>query len=85
MSGPQFGTLPTEAEVVEAQVADAVDTQKAQELTLGRECWDPSTGRLPTDIVVKWTDSGQFEVIPFTDQAGDQAVAGQFETLLACA
>lgn len=82
---PSFGTLPAQVDVEADTVMDAVTEQKVTLLTLGRDCWDPSTGQLAADIVVRWTETRRIEVIPFTEQAWERAQAGEFETLAACA
>ena len=54
-------------------------------VTEGLDCWDPSTGRVGSQIVVRDSATGVVSVIPFTVEAYERAVAGEFTTLKACA
>ena len=54
-------------------------------LTEGMDCWDPSTGRVGSQIVVRDTETSVVSVIPFTAEAYERAMAGEFSTLSACA
>lgn len=54
-------------------------------VTEGLDCWDPSTGRVGAQIVVRDTATSEVSVIPFTVEAYERAVAGEFTTLKACA
>lgn len=77
------------AQVASAQAeADALaaEAEAAQvaSLTEGMTCWDPSTGRLPSHVVVRDAGTDVVSVLPFTSETYDRAVAGEFVTLSAC-